>query len=327
MGTPKDDDVQTKLDETITDGMTPAERAALGLDDDETKSYGELLSSLKEEQSTDGPDEDDDGDESVSSEEDDSGAASKAAAEKNEPAQQNSSSADQAPPAITAQPVEGLDTKLQELATQRSALRDTQTQAESALLAKFESADLDLDDYQKQLSELRKKADEDVEAIAEKRLELKQQASEFERQQSQQQDFYANLWKRDVESFVAQAAKAGVNYEDDTKPILRNAFNAEILRLNKEEPNLDNKSLLTKAHQSVLSQLGIKASVSAATKPTAQAKSKPEIPPNIGRLPAASGNMDDSGDKFAQLDKLGGFELEKALAQLSDEERMEYLAA
>ena len=48
------------------------------------------------------------------------------------------------------------------------------------------------------------------------------------------------------------------------------------------------------------------------------------IPPNLGKLPAATANDTDDG-KFAHLDRLEGVAFEDALAKLSDAQRDEYL--
>ena len=48
------------------------------------------------------------------------------------------------------------------------------------------------------------------------------------------------------------------------------------------------------------------------------------VPPNLGKLPAATANDTDDG-KFAHLDRLEGVAFEDALAKLSDAQRDEYL--
>ena len=54
------------------------------------------------------------------------------------------------------------------------------------------------------------------------------------------------------------------------------------------------------------------------------AKNEGVIPPNLGKLPAATANDTDDG-KFAHLDRLEGVAFEEALAKLSDAQRDEYL--
>ena len=54
------------------------------------------------------------------------------------------------------------------------------------------------------------------------------------------------------------------------------------------------------------------------------AKNEGLIPPNLGKLPAATANDTDDG-KFAHLDRLEGVAFEDALAKLSDAQRDEYL--
>ena len=53
-------------------------------------------------------------------------------------------------------------------------------------------------------------------------------------------------------------------------------------------------------------------------------KNEGVIPPNLGKLPAATANDTDDG-KFAHLDRLEGVAFEDALAKLSDAQRDEYL--
>ena len=54
------------------------------------------------------------------------------------------------------------------------------------------------------------------------------------------------------------------------------------------------------------------------------AKNEGVVPPNLGKLPAATANDTDDG-KFAHLDRLEGVAFEDALAKLSDAQRDEYL--
>ena len=53
-------------------------------------------------------------------------------------------------------------------------------------------------------------------------------------------------------------------------------------------------------------------------------KKENAVPPNLGKLPAATANDTDDG-KFAHLDRLEGVAFEEALAKLSDAQRDEYL--
>ena len=53
-------------------------------------------------------------------------------------------------------------------------------------------------------------------------------------------------------------------------------------------------------------------------------KKESVVPPNLGKLPAATANDTDDG-KFAHLDRLEGVAFEEALAKLSDAQRDEYL--
>ena len=53
-------------------------------------------------------------------------------------------------------------------------------------------------------------------------------------------------------------------------------------------------------------------------------KKESVVPPNLGKLPAATANDTDDG-KFAHLDRLEGVAFEDALAKLSDAQRDEYL--
>lgn len=53
-------------------------------------------------------------------------------------------------------------------------------------------------------------------------------------------------------------------------------------------------------------------------------KKENAVPPNLGKLPAATANDTDDG-KFAHLDRLEGVAFEDALAKLSDAQRDEYL--
>lgn len=115
-------------------------------------------------------------------------------------------------------------------------------------------------------------------------------------------------------------------------------LDAEVRRIASDKEasaNLSGRQILAKAHENLMKDPLLKAAfdADAATRGAQPGKQeqpgkKTDIPPTLGRVPAANAN-DTGGDKFANLDRL--FErdplaYEEAVGKLSQAERDEYLS-
>ena len=83
--------------------------------------------------------------------------------------------------------------------------------------------------------------------------------------------------------------------------------------------------LLNKARAAVASYMDLPAAEKQDKPTDKQTKQDPETMPSISNMPAVVPNTND-GNKFAHLDKLGGPELERAIADMSEAQQAEYLA-
>ena len=58
-----------------------------------------------------------------------------------------------------------------------------------------------------------------------------------------------------------------------------------------------------------------------------EAEARGRAPPTLGDVPAAAETGAGKDDKFTDLDRLSGMDLERALARLTPEEERQYLAS
>lgn len=321
IGSLKDDNITTKQNEDLSPYMSEAERAALGLEEDDTVTLKDVLADLKPGADEPALDDDEPG---VTDDDAQQQAAQQATQQAaNQPAAQTVTDPGDEPPPITAQAVENLDTQLAELEAQRAKVREDQITAEEALREKLEMADIEPDEFKKQMAALRAKADADVEAVAEKRRDLADQQRSYERQVADQGEFYKRKWMSDSKRFVDEVKATGIDYADPARPLLTTALNAEVARLNREQPDLSNRELLVKAHEAVVKQLNL-----TPAKPM-RSSAKREIPPNLGAMPSSM-NIEanpETNAKFAKAERASGFELERIVASMSEDEIDAYLRA
>jgi hypothetical protein len=302
-----DDGDNFGLSDDVKALMTPAELAAFEATTDEDAALGSVVASLEN---------DDVGNQAKSGEGD--GLQQQAAV---------AGAADsEVEPVITVEPVANLEEELTKLKAERETIRTDQEAKEDALKERYETAEIDEAEYKKALKAIRAQADESIDQIADKMQTMSVQAKTFEQQQLASQEFYKNRWLKESTAFVAEAKSQGIDYTDASKPLLATAFNAEIARLNKAEPQLTDRQLLEKAHKAVCEQLGL------AKADIAIQKAKKTIPPNLGSIPAAMTmkpmpvNADPRlSAKFAKADTSKGVEQERAVASMNEEELFEWL--
>lgn len=190
----------------------------------------------------------------------------------------------------------------------------------AALIEKWENGEVTSKEYQTQLD-----------ALNEQQFDLKAQLREADLTQKMAQQQVHNQWVADCNAFLAAHAE----YADKNGERYK-LLNETIMALASMPSNqgLSNEKALAKAHRIVQVELGEVAPTAAAPAPaktvTQHKVPKPEVPPNIGTLPAAAMN-DTSGGEFASLNALqksGDVEAyEAAVANLSEAQLARYLRA
>lgn len=142
-----------------------------------------------------------------------------------------------------------------------------------------------------------------------------------------------------VHTFQSEALKAtGINYVTDAA--MGEALDDWVKRLSAKPGNEDKppRWYLEEAHKKVMAEFDI-APRAAAKPPAAAGKpaaepakpAKPartpklaDIPPTLGKLPAAAGAEGHDGGEFGKLDSLTGMAYERALAALSPDQKLRY---
>jgi hypothetical protein len=210
---------------------------------------------------------------------------------------------------------------------ERSSAISASTDAKEALRAQYESGELADDEaYKKGLATIENTLADKIDELQDRRTEIDRQRIKSELSAEMREQQLQNEWTSTVTRFVKSTAKnEGINYNDASRPLLGNALDAEVKRLSQLETasSMSFEQVLEAAHKAVVEQFGLKATVqekaqSAAAKPTVK------IPPNIGNAPSASRGNEES--RFDHIDSLQGVARERALAQMSEAERDEYLS-
>jgi hypothetical protein len=194
--------------------------------------------------------------------------------------------------------------------------------------------------------EIAKKFDEGELTAEELRAQLKPLDAEFrtiERQQIKAEvarETALETWGDEVASFIAK-------HQQYKSPVLNSMLDAEVKKLQVEVQNPLNPKLLEKAHANIAEQ--VKAAFGIETKTTKPdpdpgkktggkaadaaakpgAKARPDLPPNLGNVPAADITDADDGGEFAHLDRLAAKDsvaFERELAKMSPDARDRYLA-
>lgn len=299
-------------DKELLAGLTEEERAILAEGDDTDTEEGE------------GDGENDaggDGEDGATGADDDAGAGDDNdadAAEGRDDGATDDAQADEpkaetkqaAAPLLVAEAPADAEEKLKEIADQKADLRK-----------KYDDGDLTFEEYETQ-----------KETLDEQRLEIKMAVKEAETATKMVQQQARTAFLTYAEKFTSEIhpeyAKDQALYEALDKQVI------ELANLPKFA-NLTGEQILEKAHRLILldhqevfaeRKKEPEADKGASKK---QVTPKPNLPPNLAKVPAAA--MNDTGEgRFATLDRLaerGGMEFEKALAKLSDAERDAYLSS
>jgi hypothetical protein len=194
------------------------------------------------------------------------------------------------------------------------AAKRTQLDTDAASLAdKFDEGEITFAEYQKQQRAI------DSELRSLDRAELKAElAAEAAQSQSQQ------TWEVVAQSFVADhpAISKNATMWNSFDSVLR-GITAEIIAKGGQPGRRE----LEKAYKQWSEDLGITNTDAKETKQQPKTKKQIEVPPTLGKVPAATQNDTDDG-KYAHLDRLADSDsiaFEAALKKMSDSERDEYL--
>lgn len=196
-----------------------------------------------------------------------------------------------------------------DIEAKRTAL-DTQ---EDDLVKKFDEGDITFAEYNKELRSLnRERADLDR---AELKAELAQEAQQSQVEQT---------WQVTANTFVAEHPLISKN------ETMWSSFDAIVRRVTAEtmqKGEQPSRRDLEKAYKQWTEDLGI--ADAGTQKPQPKQKKQNIVPPNLGKVPAATANDTDDG-KFAHLDRLAESDplaFEAALAKMSDAQSDEYMQA
>ena len=196
-----------------------------------------------------------------------------------------------------------------DIEAKRTAL-DTQ---EDDLVKKFDEGDITFAEYNKELRSLnRERADLDR---AELKAELAQEAQQSQVEQT---------WQTTANTFVAEHPLISKN------ETTWSSFDAIVRRVTAEtmqKGGQPSRRDLEKAYKQWTEDLGIADAGIQKSQP--KHKKQNVVPPNLGKVPAATANDTDDG-KFAHLDRLAESDplaFEAALAKMSDAQRDEYMQA
>lgn len=303
--------------ELDTTGLTAEEIAALSEPDTEeelTATQGELQDKGA---TTTGDDDADDEDQGQGG--DDTGAAAAAGdgaaaagqADGDQPAGADAQPAAtpspaQSAPILVAEAPADAEAKLAEIATKKDEV-----------IAQFDDGDITAKEMQAQLDALGKQERE-----IERALDKAQIAKDLEEQRRR------NEWDAQCAAFLKAHAEydggKGERFEHLNETL-------KAIAVMPRNAGLTGPELLDKAHKLVLAERGETPAPKADAKPAAKpAIPKPNLPPNLAGVPAATGNDPGEG-KWASLDRLrdagNGVAYEAALAKLSQADRDAYLAA
>lgn len=200
-----------------------------------------------------------------------------------------------------------------ELPADIEAKRTALDSQEDDLVKKFDEGDITFAEYNKELRSLnRERADLDR---AELKAELAQEA-----QQSQVE----HTWQTTANTFVAEHPLISKN------ETTWSSFDAIVRRVTAEtmqKGEQPSRRDLEKAYKQWTEDLGIADAGIQKSQP--KQKKQNVVPPNLGKVPAATANDTDDG-KFAHLDRLAESDplaFEAALAKMSDAQRDEYMQA
>lgn len=288
-------------DKEMDDGLTDEERAALA-EEDGTEGVDANLDDEAGDENKDGEGEPDPKDD-AKAEGEDATKDAKANEGNDEEGENDKAAALPNAPLLVADAPQDADAKLKEI----SAKKDE-------LITQFDDGDITAKEYQQQLDTLAKQERE-----IERALDKAELAAQMEKQQKY------NEWIGTVNAFL----ETHNAYKEN--PRLYRALDQEVKDVanTPEAANWTGSQILKKAHENLVEAFGLAKDTTPEPKGNKTSIPKPDIPPTLGKVPAADTN-DTSGGKYAALDRLATtnpIAYEEALAKMPDAEREAYLAS
>lgn len=309
-------------------GLTPEELAALTAPDDEDKTAtqeqlesqaAEGATATKEDEHDDTANKDAGGADAGAPAADDAAPAAVAAGAEQPPVAASApaaaepaaapSHAPQQAPILVAQAPEDAEAKLKEIKDSKAALRQ-----------KYDDGDITFAEFQEQ-----------NEAFDEQRLEIRLAVETAQTAQKMEMQRQQNQWSADCDAFMAQYKDI---YTGEANAAVFADLDAAIktIAVMPSSATKTGPQILDMAHRAVMAARGtpVVAEAKAEPKPAPRKEiPKPTLPPDLGGMPAATGNDPGEG-KWASLDRLQDSNpeaYEAALAKLPEAERDAYLAA
>lgn len=203
-------------------------------------------------------------------------------------------------PIFKADPVEGFDEKVKGLKDLRATT-----------LQDFKDGEIDITEYHEALNQI----NDDI-------RELNAQQDRYQLSEDQSKQAGEQRWQWEQDRFFG--IKENAAYQTDK--ILGVAFDAAVKDLANDSANEGKKmSWFLEEADRVVRERFIVPGKKPLPKKDVRKPDYSKIPPNLGDLPSADLNDVGRDDEFARLDKLGGMELESALAKMSPDQAKRYL--
>jgi hypothetical protein len=284
----------------IDDGLTEAERAALAEEDDVDLD----LELDPEAQDPEGTDDENGSEDKQGDDAGESGKGDEPNPADGEDAGKTGAEEEQQPaPIHPATPQEDFQAKLDVIQAQKQGLID-----------QFDNGDITAKEYQNSLDAL---------AREERAIERAQDRAEYEIENKKKEDL--NAWASMCASFLEE------NDIYKTNPRLYKAFDAEVRDLANDPKTAgwSGQKFLQEAHKNIKEAFNIPDKEGADSKTTKTPRPRPELPPNLAKVPAAD-FQDVKGGRFAGLDRLATSDpiaYEEALDKMTPADRDAYLAA
>lgn len=186
-------------------------------------------------------------------------------------------------------------------------------QERAELRRKYDDGELTLDEYEEQ-----------KDALDDRRLDLREQMSRAKIAQEMQERQAQQAWLDTVNDFL------DANPEYRENELRYNALDAAVKKVAAEDQSLSGREIMARAHQMVLDAFGLtKSDEGKAEQQPRRQKRKVDVPPTLGKVPAAEGTEVQDG-KWSRLDRLMETDPERyesEMAKMSDADREAYLAA
>ena len=205
-------------------------------------------------------------------------------------------------------------------------------------------------DLKEKRTELDGKIDELDKQFDEGEITAVEYRAETRKLQDEQREIDSQILRAEVSNDIQKAAWGDTcsdfiaEHTQYSNPILFQALDTEVRRLQAETNNSYDPAHLKNAHENIMKAFGIPAAEAAADdkdkqdggkdkdkgKVTGKETGLGDVPPNLAEVPASDINDESGGGKFAHLDRLAEKDIEayeEALEKMPEAERNAYLAS